>query len=224
MTREDQLFFCKKCLNRKMDMKQGLICNLTEVKAAFQSECPDFKLDETVKEKPLDDQKGLQSAEIKQNLSLETIEKLRMEQKLIPGILSGLIVGIAGAILWGIITVATGFQIGYMALAIGAGVGLTVRKFGNGIDPIFGFWGAGISLFSVLLGNLLSIIGFIANSEGLGYIETLSGFDYNYLPQIMKETFSMIDLLFYGIAVFEGYKFSFRVITEKKIMELRQNK
>ena len=222
MTREEQLVFCKKCLNRKMDMKQGLICNLTGEKATFQNECPDFKRDETVKEVPLDDKEGLQTTEIKQKLSPEIVERLRMEQRLIPGLISGLIVGILGAILWGVITVATGFQIGYMAIAIGAGVGLTIRKFGNGIDSIFGFWGAGISLFSVLLGNFLSIIGFIANAEGLGYMETLFRFDYSYLPAVMGETFSIIDLVFYGIAVFEGYKFSFRLITEKKIMELRQ--
>ena len=223
MTREEQIFFCQKCLNRKMDFKQGLICQLTGEKATFQNECTDFKIDKTVTIAPLDDKKGLQTTEIKQKLSTETVELLRLEQRLIPGIISGLIVGILGAILWGVITIATNFQIGYMAIAIGAGVGLTIRKFGNGIDLIFGIWGAIVSLFSVLLGNILSIIGFIANSEGLGYMETLIIFDYSYLPEIMAETFSIIDLLFYGIALFEGYKFSFRLITEKTISELKQS-
>jgi len=94
-----------------MDIKQGLICDLTGAKATFQVKCADFKIDEKVIEIPLDDKEGLQSSEIKQKLSPEIIEKLRMEQQLIPGILSGLIVGILGAILWGIITVSTGFQI-----------------------------------------------------------------------------------------------------------------
>lgn len=222
MTREEQLIFCKKCLNRKMDLKQGLICNLTGEKATFKDECTDFKRDEKVKEIPLDDKERLQPDEIKQKLSPEIIERLRMEQKLIPGILSGLIVGIIGAIIWGIITVATGVQFGYIALAIGAGVGFTIRKFGNGIDSIFGIWGAGISLFSVLLGNCFSLIGFIANAEGLGYIETLIRLDYSYLPALLGETFEIIDLAFYGIAVYEGYKFSFILITEKRIMELRE--
>lgn len=221
MIREEQLAFCKKCLNRKMDLKQGLICNLTNEKAAFYGECTDFKNDKTVKEAPLDDKEGLQSSEIKQTLSPEVIEKLRMEQKLIPGILSGLVVGLLGAILWGIITVSTGYQIGYMAIAIGAGIGFTIRKMGNGIDNIFGFCGAGISLLSVLLGNFLSIIGFIANAEGLGYIETLLRFDFAYLPTIMADAFSTMDFLFYGFAIFEGYKFSFRVITEKSLQEIR---
>ncbi len=222
MTREEQLIFCKKCLNRKMDMKQGLICNLTGQKATFEDECADFNIDETVKVVPLDDEKGLQTSELKQKLSPVIIENLKMEQNLISGILSGLIVGVLGAVLWGIITVITGFQIGYMAIAIGAGVGLIIRKFGNGIDNIFGFWGAGISLFSVLLGNFLSIIGFIANAEGIGYFETLIMLDYNYVPELMAETFSVIDLAFYGIAIYEGYRFSFRLITEKSIQEIRK--
>ena len=204
-----------------MDWQQGLICSLTGEKATFQNECAYFNLDKTVKEEPLNDQEGLSPNEIKQELSLEITEKLRLEQNLMKGVVSGLIVGIAGAILWGIITVATGYQIGYMALAIGAGVGLTIRKFGNGIDPIFGYWGGAIALFSVLFGNFLSIIGFIANSVGLGYIETLRIFNYSYLPEIMQETFSVMDIFFYGIAMFEGYRFSFRKITEKRLIELK---
>jgi hypothetical protein len=221
MTREEQLMFCKKCLNRKMDLKQGIICNLTGQKASFENECPEFKLDDSVKIAPLDNKEGLQSSELKQKLSPEIFEKLKMEQNLTAGIVSGLVVGVIGAILWGVLTVLTGFQIGYMALAVGAGVGLVIRKFGNGVEPVFGYLGAGIALLSVIFGNFLSIIGFFANAEGLGYLETLFNFDYSYLPDLMAETFSLIDLLFYGMAVYEGYRFSFRLITQKSLQELR---
>jgi len=47
MTREEQVFFCKQCENRKASA-QGLICSLTGEKATFENECPDFKKDETV--------------------------------------------------------------------------------------------------------------------------------------------------------------------------------
>ena len=59
MTRKEQLVFCTKCLNRKMNSKQGLVCKLTGEKATFQNECSDFKHDETVKETPLVDKKGI---------------------------------------------------------------------------------------------------------------------------------------------------------------------
>lgn len=223
MIREEQLTFCRKCLNREMDLQQGLICNLTKQKASFEKECPDFKLDESVKERPVDDKEGLQTSEIKEKLPPELFEKLRLDQNLPFGIIAGFVAAIIGAIVWGIITVATGFQIGYMALAIGAFVGIAIRKAGKGIDKIFGFWGAGIALFGVILGNFLSIIGFIANAEGLGYIETLLILDYNYLPELMAETFSIIDLVFYGIAIYEGYRFSFRQVTEKVLQTTRIN-
>jgi len=224
MTRDQQLTFCKKCINRKMNFQQGLVCSLTGEKATFENECADFKLDETEIENPLGNIKRIPLSGQDLRLLPEIYEKLRMEQRLLLGVLSGLVVGILGAILWGTITVKTGFQIGYMALAIGAVVGLTIRITGKGIDTIFGIWGAGIALFSVLLGNFLSIIGFIANSEGLGYMETLFLFDYSYLPQVMRETFSIIDLIFYGIAITEGFRFSFRKITEDKVVELRDGK
>jgi len=221
MTRAEHLVFCKKCLNRQPNLQQGLLCSLTGAKANFDSECIEFKLDETVKETILDDKIGINSNEIIYKLSPEIVDNLRLEQNLIGGIIPGVVVGIVGAILWGLITVATKMQIGYMAVAIGAGVGFTIRMFGKGIDNIFGFWGAGISLLSVLLGNYLSMVGFIANEAKLGYIETLMRIDFTYIPAIMKETFRPIDLLFYGLALYEGYRFSFRTISHDTLQQLK---
>ncbi len=221
MDRSDQLFYCKQCIHRKMDMKQGLICNLTGEKASFQDECSDFKQDETTKKIVIDDTEALETDEIKGKLSPEIIDKLKLEQKLLPGVIAGVVVGILGAILWGIITVVTGFQIGYMAIAIGAIVGIAVRNIGNGIDKIFGYSGAIIAFLSVVLGNFLSIVGFIANANDLKFFETLVLIDYSYLPELMAETFNVMDLLFYGLAITAGYKFSFRKITEKDILNLK---
>jgi hypothetical protein len=223
MTREEQVAFCERCLNREMDLKQGLICSLSGEKATFQNKCMDFKFDETTNEKPKF-QKRMQIEMSNLRVSPEIFEKLKMEQRLMAGIISGLIVGLSGAILWGWITVSTGYQWAFMALVIGAGVGFSIRIFGNGIEPIFGIYGAVISFLSVLFGNFLSIIGFVANSEGLGFIETIRLFDYSYLFPIMKETFSVIGICFYALAVFEGYKFTFRKITENKILELKEGK
>lgn len=221
MTREQQLKFCKKCTNRRLDMKVGLLCNLTGKMADFENECKSFNLDETVVEK-IDDTEAVEHNEVLNKLSDKNLEKFKSEQELPKAIITGIIVGVIGALLWGTITVVTGYQIGYMALAIGAGVGLSMRFIGKGIDQIFGFSGGIIALLSCLLGNFFSIIGFIANSEGLGYFETLGLFDYSQLIPIMTETFSPMDLLFYGIAAFEGYKFSFRTFTEKDLYELEK--
>ncbi|MBL4643081.1 MAG: hypothetical protein JKY44_05760, partial [Flavobacteriaceae bacterium] len=87
-----------------------------------------------------------------------------------------------------------------------------------------GYLGASIALLSCMLGNIFGIVGFVANAEGLGYIETFLGLDYSLLPTIMADSFSVIDLLFYGFAIFEGYKYSFRKITEEEIEILNSSK
>jgi len=48
MTREEQLKFCKKCTHRKLDIKLGLICSLTNRKADFEASCNNFDVDEIV--------------------------------------------------------------------------------------------------------------------------------------------------------------------------------
>ncbi len=219
MNREEQLKFCKICLKRKMDTQQGLLCSLTGKKADFENECQNYENDENVKLK-IDDTEGLTKDEIAKNLSPKIFEKIKSEQDLKKGICFGILAAIFGAILWAIITVSTNFQIGYMAIAIGAGVGLSIRYFGKGIDQIFGIWGAGIALFGCLFGNMLSVVGFIANAEGLGYIETFFSIDWRYIPEIIKETFRPMDIIFYGIAIYEAYKFSFRLITKQGIEDL----
>lgn len=46
----NKIDLCKKCQNRKFDLKQGVICGLTDAKPAFEEKCADFKADESVKE------------------------------------------------------------------------------------------------------------------------------------------------------------------------------
>lgn len=161
-----------------------------------------------------------ETAELAPKQSLESyLDTLRSEQNLLMGLVFGLAAAVAGAALWALITVAIDFQIGYMAIAIGFLVGYAVRVGGKGIDKKFAFSGAALALFSCLLGNVLSIIGYVAKTEGLGFFETLTMIDYSVLPGVMSETFSPIDLLFYGIAVYEGFKFSPRRITQEELLE-----
>lgn len=45
MRREEHIAFCEKCIHRKMDMKQGLVCKWTEKIADFELACPNYILD-----------------------------------------------------------------------------------------------------------------------------------------------------------------------------------
>lgn len=52
----------------------------------------------------------------------------------------------------------------------------------------------------------------------MGYLEVLQTLDYSFVPELMAETFSPMDLLFYGIALYQGYKMSFRHITQEELI------
>ncbi|MBX2965268.1 MAG: hypothetical protein KF845_03915 [Cyclobacteriaceae bacterium] len=222
MTRDEHLEFCRRCLNRKFDSNSGIICSLTGQIAAFEKECCDFKIDESVKIE-VDDQELLGHSEIKEKLPTEIFEKLRLEQNLFGAIIAGFGTAIVCAILWSVFTVTLKFQMGYMAILVGAGVGYVMRRIGKGIDQIFGFFGAGISLFGCLLGNFLSIIGFIAIANDLGFLETLILFDYSQLTNVMSETFDIRDFIFYAIAIITGYKLAMRSVTEKDVKTFKKN-
>lgn len=171
-------------------------------------------------EEKLENHNSISNENIMENISDKALDELRLEQNYPMAIISGILVGIIGALIWAIITVSTDYQIGYMAIAIGAAVGFTIRYFGKGIDQIYGISGAIIAIMSCALGNFFSIIGYTANHETLGYLETLMLFDYSQLISLMTETFSFMDVVFYGFAAYEGYKFSFRSFTEQEIAQL----
>ena len=201
-----------------MDPQQGIVCSFTNAHATFSTECPDYNLD--IATQRTDDTIPLAPNEISHRISADAFERLRMEQNLPLAIGAGIAVSLLGSILWAAISIATGYQIGYMAVAIGAGVGFIIRIAGNGVDPIFGYSGALIAVLGCVFGNFFSIIGFYADSEGLNYFETLFAFDYSYFIDVMTETFSIMDLLFYGIAGYEGYRFAFRQLTDKDLANL----
>lgn len=137
---------------------------------------------------------------------------LRDEQNLLLGVIGGAVASLIGAGVWAAITVATQFQIGWMAVGVGVLVGLTLRHLGKGVDPIFGVAGAALSLFGCLLGNLLSVCGFVAAEMGISIFEVVARLNVSVATEMLIGTFSPIDLLFYAIAVYEGYKLSFRPV------------
>ena len=123
-------------------------------------------------------------------------------------LIGGLAGSVLGAILWASITVATNFQIGFMAVGMGLLVGVTVRYLGQGSSTLFGVLGAVISLFGCLLGNLFSQVGFYAMESAQSLVDSWTYLDFSQIPSVLVESFHPLDALFYIIAVYEGYRFS----------------
>ena len=75
-------------------------------------------------------------------------------------------------------------------------------------NPAFGVVGAACSLVGCVLGNLLSGVGFIAAAQHMAYIDVLAKVGPEVAVRILSATFSPMDLIFYAIGIYEGYRFS----------------
>lgn len=145
---------------------------------------------------------------------LMAMEQLRSEQNLVMGVLAGLLAAVLGAAMWATATIATGYQIGWLAIGIGFVVGAAVGMVGKGIDRTFGFAGAVLALFGCALGNLLTVAYFMAQAEGVAYFELLTRLDTDAMLEIMFSAFDPMDLLFYAFAAYFGYRYALREVTE----------
>ncbi len=145
------------------------------------------------------------------------MQQIRDNQNLSLGILGGAVAAVVGAAVWAAVTVVSEQQIGFLAIGVGYLVGWTVRKLGQGVDKAFGVVGAVMALVGCVLGNYLSAIGFIAAEYGAGYFEVLNSFNFDDAIEIMAASFSPMDILFYALALYFGYKTSFRGLSEEEL-------
>ncbi len=219
MDRQLQLQYCRQCKNRRTDYRRGMLCGLTGEKATFKDTCPDFIKDETITERQASvynqKKETVSVNEIKNRLSEEVLQNYRFQQNMYAGTLAATIAGLAGALIWALITVNTGFQIGYMAVGIGVMVGFGMRLLGKGVDRIYGIAGGIIALLSCVLGNTLSIYASVAHEMEIGYQLAFGILDYSQVPKALVNTFHFVDIIFYGLAIVTGYQLSFRHLSKK---------
>ncbi len=145
------------------------------------------------------------------------MRRLRDQQNLGAGILAGAVAAVAGAVSWALVTVVTEYQIGWMAVGIGFLVGYAIRAAGKGVDPVFGLAGALLALLGCLLGNLMTVCYFVSQGEGIPMMDLIPQLTPEIVIELMTATFSPMDLLFYAIAVYEGYQLSTRPVTEEDL-------
>src|SRR5688572_23949834 len=74
---------------------------------------------------------------------LEQLLRFRKEQESLPlALLGGAVAAFVAALLWGTITYATGYQIGFMAIGVGFLVGYAVNYLGKGMSQTYSIIGA----------------------------------------------------------------------------------
>src|SRR5262245_1738578 len=148
------------------------------------------------------------------------LQRIRGEQNLLMAVVAGGAGALLGACVWAAITVTTNFQIGWMAVGVGFLVGYAVKIFGKGIDKSFGIIGAAWSLLGCAAGNLFTVVGSIAKHQNIPIMNILEKLDMDIIANLMQATFNPMDVLFYGIAIYEGYRFSFRQVTQADLMKI----
>ena len=125
-------------------------------------------------------------------------------------LLAGIAAMLVGAVLWAVVSVITNMELGLMAIAVGFVVGLAIQKVRKQRDVSLGWIGAGLALLGCVIGNALTLIGFVSQRYGIPYDEALTRLGIDGLVRLMITGFAPMDILFYGIAIYEGFKFSSR--------------
>ncbi len=137
-------------------------------------------------------------------------EQKRLGKNLPAAIIAATLAAFVGAGLWASITILTSFQYGVMAIVVGLLVGYAVQFFGKGTDEIFGIVGALFALFGCFLGNMLTVCYSLSIELGVLFLVVVLRPDFDILIEKMTNWFGFVDILFYGIAIYEGYRFSFK--------------
>ena len=134
-----------------------------------------------------------------------------MTRRLVLGTLGAIAGAMLGAIAWGAITAATNFQIGYMAVGVGFLAGYGMRTLGGGRDAADGLIAGIVALLGCLVGNVLAIVMTVTTHQHLPAAET-ARISFMVLThpalayKLLSESFNVMDVLFYGIAIYAGYR------------------
>lgn len=146
------------------------------------------------------------------------IEQLDDQPNLFMGLIGGVIAMLVGAIVWGVITYVTEYQIGWMAIGVGFLVGIAIRFFGRGKTIAFGVSGAVLALIGCLLGNLMFYAGAIAQEESMSFLEVFFLLLLN--PAATLEVFTLAfdfrDIFFYAIAAYVGFSTAMDIKRNRK--------
>jgi hypothetical protein len=142
-------------------------------------------------------------------------QRLKEEQNFGLAVFAGGFAAVLSAIVWAIFAVLTGYKTGVAAILVGLAVAFAVRKFGKGTEERFRIVAALCAAFGCLLGNVFAVIALIMQQASVSLFRVLSVWLSQ--PTVMVESIASIfgaaDLLFSGLALYQAYRFSLRIIT-----------
>jgi hypothetical protein len=122
-------------------------------------------------------------------------------------VLLGAAAALVGALAWAAITLVTNYQIGWMAVGVGFVVGQATR-WAKGRSVPFRISAAVLALLGCVAGNYLTLIFELAKDVNGDILLVFQQVPWSEQFDDMTKSFQIMDLLFYGIAVYEGWLFS----------------
>jgi len=148
----------------------------------------------------------------------EAMARLRGEQNLGLAIVGGAAAALAGAIAWAAITAAIERQYGIMAIGIGFLVGFAVRFLGKGVDTHFRIIAAVLALVGCLLGDVFALSYLAAKHFNVSLWDVLG--NTKAVMELMSAEFGFMDVVFYAIAAYCGWRFALRQLSEEDVKGL----
>jgi hypothetical protein len=163
---------------------------------------------------------GLPDLEVNPLLVEGYLQELRYRQNLSLGILAGLAAAALGAAAWVLASSSGSFMELRLGLGLGTGllVGFAVRRFGQGIDPVFGVAAAAVAICGCAAGIVLSCYAIHARNKGIPFREGLRTFPLSEVFEAFKAHYKAGQfLLFLGLPAYLASKTAVRAVTLEEI-------
>ena len=143
-------------------------------------------------------------------------ESLLAEENFNAGLIGGIVATVLGAGVYAAITVAAGYSVSFMAIALGAFVGLAVQYLGRGIGSRFVVVASVLSVIGCLLGNLIAAILLEARAYGASPVDIASSMSVESVIEFFKGDLQFVDLLFWIGAIGAAAYFAKRPLTREE--------
>jgi len=142
------------------------------------------------------------------------------QQNLLTGLVGGISWMIVGASMWTMAAALTGTTASYMAVPLGFLVGFGVRITGRGLRSRFSVLGAALVIVGCLIGHGMAatLLEVQMNRQELwSQLGTMFANPLEIASRV-GAYFHAIDLLFYGLALYQGTCFSLKRIREEDLI------